>query len=453
MTGKAAGHKKPDKAKLYMEVATAIDGLHPRLPAFTGKFHVVEPQPGARLLLKENDRREVQYCSIEALGGEILRYCNSVIGKSRFLLTMTQAREAAQVWFNIKKAIPEPRGMAELSSTELAFHRLPFDLPPYDDLGVSPLFAEILSRCTNWKALTAFIGSLFDQRADRQQYLWVHGAGRNGKGALGNLLERTLGGSFHTDQVPDVRRGTSPFWTSSFLGKRLVLFPDCNSPQFPQSGLFKSMTGGDLTRIERKGKDAYSMRLNCKFMFFSNEELIISSQTADMRRAIYCHVDPITTVPDAAYYDKLWAEAPYILRDCIDVYNDLCPTHGAIPVEESLEHLTDLFDAKLDNFFHRYFVKTDDSSLAPDQRNFVSPGDMQSAFADAKIDNPREQNKYLDYFFRAYAVEKIDLGSTNSPPFRRRYVGLKKIPGLILPSTYRFRRDSSYGQNHSEDRG
>jgi hypothetical protein len=103
-----------------------------------------------------------------------------------------------------------------------------------------------------------------------------------------------------------------------------------------------------------------------------------------------------------------------------------------------VSHLTDLVDARFANFFSRHFVVTNDTELAPEQREFVSPADMQAAFSASKIDNPREQNKFLDYFYRTYGVEKIDLGSLKKDLCRRRYVGLRKAPGLALPESYRF---------------
>lgn len=159
-------------------------------------------------------------------------------------------------------------------------------------------------------------------------------------------------------------------------------------------------------------------------MFFSNEELVLSSQKADLRRAIYCHVDPIKTPADTSYYDRLWQEAPLILASCRAVYQERCPNHGRIPIEDNIDHLADMYDAKFDNFFKTYFIKTDDADRPAKEREYVTPSELQDLFASARVLNPREQNRYIDYFGRAYGVSKIDLRGDVEP--RRRYVGLKR---------------------------
>lgn len=228
---KKPGLKGSVKAKLYMEIAMAVSGGHPGLPPFPHKFHVVEPEDGVRLLVLEKPNRVACYCAQEGLAGAILRYCNR-LGKSRFMLTFDDAKNAAKVWMHTVESIPEPAAVAELSDERLAFHRLPFDVPR-ETFDTPPLFEEFLSRCTNRLALAAFIGSLFEPDADRQQYVWIHGAGDNGKGSLAYVLKNVLGRSFHSETVPDPKRGPNSFWTSAFVGKRLVLFPECSNPQFP----------------------------------------------------------------------------------------------------------------------------------------------------------------------------------------------------------------------------
>ncbi len=425
---KATKPKPGSRAKLYMEIAAAIDGMHPGFPPFPASFHVVEPEPGVRLLLLADSNRVVSYVKNDALSVMILSYFNNS-GKNRFVMTAAQSREATLTWMFNATPIAEPPAVCELSAPGLTFHRLPFDVPE-DSFATPPLFEELLSRCSNNMALAAFIGSLFYPQADRQQYVWVHGEGENGKGAIAYVLQRLLGQSFHSENVPDMKYGPNQFWTSSFLSKRFVLFPDCTSPEFPQSGLFKSLTGGDVVRIEKKGRDAFSAELHCKFMFFSNEELIISSQKSDQRRAIFCHIEPIKEKTDG-YYEKLWAEAPLIMRECLSVYRQACPTHGTIALEDDSLHLADMQDAEYINIFERCFNKIKDEHLLAKDRAFVSGSDMQSLLVLCGLKNPRDQNKCVSFFMRHYNIRKVQVDGS------RVYVGLAKRE-LAVVSPYGF---------------
>lgn len=387
---------KVNKAKLYLEIITGMRGNHPRLVGWKGTFHVIEATNGNREVLREHADGVVSYVSENALISAVLVFCNTA-SAPKYQITNREASEIARMWVNMTPPIVKPLPVAFASDPGLTFHRLNFDLPE-SSMDKPKLFEEFLSRCTNRYALAAFIGSLFDPKADRQQYIWLHGYGRNGKGALTQFLRHVLGAACHSEVVPDHK--PNQFWTSTFLGKRLVIFPECDQATFPSSALFKSMSGGDAIRIESKQKDAYSMVLDCKFMFLSNEELSISSNAADLRRAIYCHVGPITGEPDPDYYENLCKESPYILRECIDLYNQLCPRGGSIPCEDTAEAQAALDDEKYSTFFDAYFERGSPA-------DFVYASSIQKIFDREKIRSGKVQGRFIQFWMREYNVKKI----------------------------------------------
>lgn len=396
--------KTKKKVDTYLEVIAAINGLHPGLPPWPHKFHVCEPKPGIKELVAENDNKVVCYVNNKALVSAILSFFNSC-GKRKLYLTYRESQEVANMWIGMQTPIPEPKSISFKSDDILAFHRLDFDLPEAK-FDTPPLFEEFLSRCSNSLALCSFIGSLFDPKADRQQYLYLHGQGQNGKGALTYLLRSILGPSCHTDFVPSPSR-INNFWTYSFLGKRLVIFPECDQPDFPSSGFFKTLTGGDSIRLEKKNSDAYSAELNCKFMFLSNEELAISGGMADQRRAIFCHVGPINKKPDPKYYENLLKESPEIIRNCIDLYQKDCPNHGPIPVEESADAQASVVDEKYISLFDKYFV------TSTNEKDYVSAADIQQVFSSHKINSTKLCGRYIDNWKNNLGIEKGRLGDTN----------------------------------------
>lgn len=401
----AAPVVKPRKKKVdtYLEIIAAINKSQPGLPPWPHKFHVCEPKPGIKELVAENDNKVVCYVSNKALVSAILSYVNSC-GKKKYRLTYRESQEVANMWIGMQTPIPEPKSVAFKSDDCLAFHRLDFDLPEAQ-FDTPPLFEEFLSRCSNSITLCAFIGSLFDPKADRQQYLYLHGQGQNGKGALTFLLRHILGPSCHTDFVPNLSK-INNFWTYSFLGKRLVIFPECDQPSFPSSGFFKTLTGGDNIRLEKKNGDAYSAELNCKFMFLSNEELTINGGTADLRRAIFCHVGPIKVEADPHYYENLLKESPHIIRNCIDLYRKECPNGGPIPVEEKADAQSSIIDEKYISLFDKYFVTSEN------EKDYVSAADIQSVFSAHKINSPNVCGKYLSNWKNNLGILRQRIGES-----------------------------------------
>ena len=338
-------------ADKYAAVADAINRTaDSMLPSFGWRYYTLKQPGGEREILKEIDRGSevVAFYSMEGLTSDILTYCcTKLLGNDMFAAVETKhAKNAADYWRLSTPPIPEPAMVRARSEEGLCYHRLDFD----PDVNQStPLFDEFLGRCSDPDAVMCFIGSLFYPEADRQQYLWFWGAGQNGKGALQRFLARIMGPSYISTTPPG--KTGDKFWTSMLLGKRLVVFADCADPDFPVTGLFKSLTGGDMVRIEKKREHAFSTYLNCKFLFSSNERPSLTGQKADIRRAIYVEVEPITgdPMPQKVYDAKLWAEAAGVVGKCREAYLSACGSDGAaIPIDD--EKLQALIEANSDQW-------------------------------------------------------------------------------------------------------
>lgn len=327
------GRERIPPAVLYRAIARAIgDDVQRELPAFPRRFHVVETAPGVRRVVEELGDLVVRDVNPEAVTNAIVGYAaRDLAGRPGFTFDVRSSRNAMEYWRAIVDPVPEPPAVRWADEEGLTYSRLPWRLeasPPPD--AATPLFNELFGRITNAPALIEWIGSLFDQAADRQQYVWLFGQGQNGKGALLRFLAKVLGHAFRAKQPPSQ---TDTHWTSGLIGARLVAFPDCNAYGFPATGLFKSLSGGDLVDINPKFERSYTAELSCKFLFLSNERPQLSSERADMRRAIYCEVAPIPLDPDPAYEAALWAEGGHFLSRCIYNYRTHYPHGGPIKVE------------------------------------------------------------------------------------------------------------------------
>jgi hypothetical protein len=311
--------------------------------------------------------------TMEVLPGKVLRpvsddevirtiaeFCGSVLlGLPQFNLLDEQLHKAFKYWFRYTSPIDAPKPAAFASDDSYCLHRLPFDPSP----GATPHWDEMFDRITNADPLRAWIGSLFDPQADKQQYVWLYGEGRNGKGSLTRALRRVIGDSATAtiNEVPKIRNS---FWTDGFVHARLVFFPDCEQPGFPSSGLFKSLTGGDPIRVERKYGLPYDVIPECKFFFTSNKVALVSRERSDLRRAIYCEVANPKTIFEN-YEERLWDEMPHFIHQCREAYARLCPNGGEI--EACHDHLVERIDehnADLELFFDLHFALEPNASVS-----------------------------------------------------------------------------------------
>jgi hypothetical protein len=386
------------------------------------KYHVVKDD-FAHVLLYEHAPGIVRRVGSDHLADAILEFLNAM--EQDFWVTADEAQKIAKSVLFASPTTALPPTIRMKSEPGLAFHRLPFDVDEHNVFQM-PIFEEILSRCSNPSAFAAFIGSIFVPDSDRQQYLWIHGRGRNSKGSMLRLLKTLLGAAFHSDEVELAR---DKYWTSGFVGKRLVAFPDCNSPCFPKSARFKALTGSDPIRIEGKYDKAYSTMLDCKFLFLSNEELIISSEEADTRRAIYVKMEPLKAIPIRENeYDKMLVdEAKNIISYCIAEYKKMSPKHGEILANNPTE-ITEIFDDQLLGMLNKKFLFGTGLEC--------KRVDFSTALHDLGVKNPREVARIKRFIFDKMKVtdkhksgsgerEKVYLGVST----RFTYESLKTEPG------------------------
>ena len=349
--------KKRNLAALYYKMSQIIDSGE------LGKFFVVSPELGVKRLLYVLDDDLVVYCHDDFLVDRVLAHS---LSRPEFRFTPANARDAATYWIRLQQPIDEPKIVRFKSEAGLCFHRLPFD--PVMDASKQdhPLWKEFLGRCSDPIALEAFIGSIFVPESDRHQYLWLYGHGNNGKSTLIKFLHKCLGIAAFSTEPP--KKKDDNFWTYRLIGKRLVTLPDCSDYAFPSSQKFKMISGGDKIAVEPKGKQAFNVDLNCKFVFASNEKPSISSQKADLRRVIFCKIDQIKGRIKTDYFDKLWAEAPSIVGACLLRYYQWCPDNG--PIQTNSEEILNIIEeenSSFDYLFNKFF--------ALDTREGVKPGE------------------------------------------------------------------------------
>jgi hypothetical protein len=306
------------------------------------KFVLLRNEHGDKRIFQITDLDEVIPSTKEAVESMVSEFIYDDKGVNEaFALTHSQITSAVSFWVLGTKSIKAPKLYRWLGEEGLCMRRLPFELR----LGPTPVFDEMMGRISNAEALQCYIGSLLVDESFRQQYVWLHGQGGEGKGALSRFLSDTFSHTYTSQQTPTPN---DRFWTYGLLDKRLVMFPDCNNTTFVTSGLFKSLSGDDAIRIEIKGGKILHQKIRAKYIFFSNEKPALSSEEADKRRVIYCAARKFAGEIDPDYEDRLMKEAGPFLSRCLTMYMSMYPRHH--PIKSNNDEITDVISTNEERY-------------------------------------------------------------------------------------------------------
>lgn len=404
--------------------ATAMAGGPCMFPApWPHRLGVVELAVGSRIFVEVAESLTITELPDREVIDRIVRWMR-LHQNPEWILDVRKAGIAAEMFRSIADPIPLAGIRTVRWATErgYAWHRLPWDAAE----GATPTWDAMLARMTNRDAFCAFIGSLFFDESSRHNYVWMHGAGGDGKGAINRFLADIFGRAYRSKQPPG---HGDRFWTYGLIGTRLVVFPDCNSRGFVAGGLFKSLTGGDPVDVEAKCKMSFTTRLNCKFVFFSNEQPTLSAEAADMRRIIHCE---FTEPPPPATHDfeaKLWAEGGAFLGRCAATYVAMCPHHEAIQASHDLiKDWVSQLDERFEILFEKHFAKSAATSLNGKSRSVVdamslTPQKLEELLKQDGL-NQTECKEFRLWMTRTHGIKKRSVELDDGQVVKR-YVGVR----------------------------
>jgi putative DNA primase/helicase len=121
-------------------------------------------------------------------------------------------------------------------------------------------------------------------RSDLQKAIYLVGNGGNGKGAFLRLLERLVGDiNTHSTTLHDICENN--FELANIYKKRLIICPD-EDKRVGGLSRFKSITGGDSIRGEKKGKDAFKFRFEGMVAIASNDPIFLGDSSYGLSRRL-----------------------------------------------------------------------------------------------------------------------------------------------------------------------
>lgn len=150
---------------------------------------------------------------------------------------------------------------------------LPFDFPIEERQAQCGLWEDFLWQIfqgdqTRIDLLQEAFGSCFLERSNLEAFWVFHGAGRNGKSTVINVL-RALLDEENTSSL-DMVQMSSQTMRYGLAGKLANLCADMNEMSRVEEGLLKAIVSGDLITADVKYKPSIQFRPTCKLFFATN---------------------------------------------------------------------------------------------------------------------------------------------------------------------------------------
>lgn len=390
---------KPSQAEICRLLAEAVARSPASLlPDFPKHYEIIEPKPGISIPVAIGKDESISVTLPRAIANDILRFCDrQLVGRRDFTIKPRQAADVADYFLGSHPPLDQETVKLTRWANEpgLTYRRLPW----VKQTGDTPTWNALLSRMSNNQAFIDWVGSLFFEQAYLHNYVWLYGEGGDGKGAINRFLSKIFDTSYRSKTAPTVDRNGSvdKFWAYNLIGARLAVFPDCENATFTTSGFFKSLTGGDPVEVEAKGSMGFTVYLNTRYMILANVKPAITSARSNIRRIIYCEMEP--TDQDWGGVEKqLWEEGGFFISQCIDNYLSKYPQHGPIQTDQtSLIDVIDENEQHLENFFNEYF------ELVPD--SFTLAKDLKIAAEEVWPRQRKTYREFLAWLKRVHGIE------------------------------------------------
>jgi P4 family phage/plasmid primase-like protien len=218
-------------------------------------------------------------------------YIDNVIRVAKWKLLIPKWEEVSGVEY-----IPFKNGVWDVLNHKLLPHspdflltwKLPRDYPSVFGLEYRSIDNFLNQVTKNNQALKhiliACANAVLLGRCDLQKAIYLVGNGGNGKGSFLRLLEMLVGDmNTHSTTLHDLC--DNQFEIANIYKKRLIICPD-EDKRFGGLSRFKSITGGDSIRGEKKGKDAFKFRYEGMVAIASNDPIFLGDSSYGLSRRL-----------------------------------------------------------------------------------------------------------------------------------------------------------------------
>lgn len=344
-------------------------------PKFPRTFRVVRMSTGVVLAEELEDKVVKRLDGRDVIEESLTKYLAARDDRNQITrVDIDGIQKAVRYWISYAEPIEDVTNFrwANEPSDRYTWHKLPIRRLPEQvfPLEAYPTWSEIFSRIQpedNADAAMQWIGSLFSECQDRQQYLWLYGKGTNSKSRMIAVLSRILGPTCDdTLEPPEKGQRKQEDWASRLLGVNLGIFPDCNNSRWPESGLFKRLTGGDQISGRFLYSKPFKFRPNLRILFSTNNPPQVGNTEANRRRAIICEIAKISgeQISEAVYEKKLMDEAEMFINAALQSY-EKCGSGHIRTDQDVLEEYASTMNSEVEHLFDKYFEEDPEGHVVP----------------------------------------------------------------------------------------
>ena len=238
-----------------------------------------------------------------------------------------------------------------------------------------------------WNTWKAWIGSIFIAANNSKQACWLQGGGNMGLSKIQNALYHELGkytvASFSGPSSLD-----GSFVNASIVGKRLAIISDVKNENLIRKGVVHNWTGGDISLINQKNKQAFSTKTYLKVLICENIAPRINfEQDNQMSRLLYFKLKirsndekikmGIGRINESGVYEDVGSatfqadldrQINAFIFNCIETYHKLCPKDSQIipyvgMTDRIIAHCADPKSEELYDWVIANIIKDADSEI------------------------------------------------------------------------------------------
>jgi putative DNA primase/helicase len=192
----------------------------------------------------------------------------------------------------------------------------------WDATAVAPLWLKTLGeifkpdedRADKIQALQEFMGYALVPMTHMHKFLWMVGAGGNGKSVILEVLTALVGR--HNISFAQIERLQEKFVRAELSGKLLNISSEMSAQGTVADGYLKQIVSGDVIEAERKQQPSFSFKPYCRMIAATNDlPRLLDGSDGFFRRAMIIRFNRQfkETEQDKNLVDKLVKELPGIL--------------------------------------------------------------------------------------------------------------------------------------------
>lgn len=180
----------------------------------------------------------------------------------------------------------------------------------------------------------------------QQKAFILVGPKRSGKGTIARILQAVVG--HHNVVAPTISGFSTNFGMAPLIGKRLAIISDARIGHKTDTNALAerllAITGEDTITLDRKNRDAWTGKLDTRFILISNElpRIADASGALPSRFVILVLQNSFFGQEDHGLTYRLLAERSGILNWAIEGYDDLCARGYFVQPESGKEAVREL---------------------------------------------------------------------------------------------------------------